>query len=191
MEYTKTSETHPIRVDPIANEDLGLPGWLGMTFCLGKKAAGTDGVWDRDLEEDLRRLADGYNMYMLVSLMEGHEYESLSVSTLVDRTREHGVRVLTLPIVDGGAPNGPEAERLFDELVLRVVRTLARGKVVVVHCKGGLGRTGLLATCVLVTLGHGAAAATGKVREARSPGAVELGRHEDYVSRYEARLEGE
>lgn len=47
QEKAKTSRSHPIRVDFISREALGIGGRLGMTFCPGKKAEGIGGLWDR------------------------------------------------------------------------------------------------------------------------------------------------
>ena len=54
---------------------------------------------------------------------------------------------------------------------------------------GGLGRSGLLASCVLVDGGLSAEDAIREVREARDPRAVETRDQEDFVGRY-ARAEG-
>jgi ADP-ribosyl-[dinitrogen reductase] hydrolase len=50
----------------------------------------------------------------------------------------------------------------------------------VIHCKGGLGRTGVVAARLLIELGETPNAALARVRAAR-PGAVETPEQEDYV----------
>ena len=54
------------------------------------------------------------------------------------------------------------------------------GESVVVHCRGGLGRTGLVAARLLVELGESPVSALVRVRAAR-PGAVETVEQEKYV----------
>ena len=54
------------------------------------------------------------------------------------------------------------------------------GESVVVHCRGGLGRTGLIAVRLLVELGESPVSALVRVRAAR-PGAVETVEQEKYV----------
>ena len=51
-----TSESHPIRVDVVAN--AALPGRLGLTLAPGKHVVGTitPWGWERDLETDLSDL---------------------------------------------------------------------------------------------------------------------------------------
>ena len=57
-------------------------------------------------------------------------------------------------LVGGRQPRDPQREAdLLRETVQAVVDELRAGKGVVVHCRGGTGRTGTVIACVLVTLG--------------------------------------
>lgn len=66
---TRASDTHPVRVDFVDQEVLGLPGRLGMTFAPGMKAGSYNGRWERDLDADLHRLKTHYHAHALVALM--------------------------------------------------------------------------------------------------------------------------
>ena len=57
---------------------------------------------------------------------------------------------------------------------------LKNGQGIVVHCRGGLGRTGLIAAQLLIELGEMPSKALERVRAAR-PGAVETRQQEKYV----------
>jgi protein-tyrosine phosphatase len=155
----------------------GLDGQLGMTFAPGKKAQGIDGRWDRDLTVDLARLRQAFATDVLVSLIEEHEFEQLDIRRLPAASEDAGILLDRFPIPDGGVPASP-AE--FAALVERTVRGLRAGKTVVVHCRGGLGRTGLLAAICLRALGVEAARAIEVVRAAR-PGTIENATQEDFV----------
>lgn len=187
MEMVRTSVTHPLRVDYVDTAGLGLPGRLGLTFAPGKKQRDAmTGRWDRDLDADLARLRDEYRTDLLVSLMEEHEYKELRISGLRERAPEYGIEVLWFPVKDAMCP---EREEEFDEAVARMVGALRDGKTVVIHCKGGLGRTGLTAAACLVSAGTDLAAdeALRIVRRARA-GAVENERQEEFVARYAVRV---
>lgn len=69
------------------------------------------------------------------------------------------------PVCDYGVPDDWEG---FWLLVQRVAEVLRAGEHVLVHCAGGIGRTGMFAICVLMALGlrHDKAART--VHEAGS-----------------------
>lgn len=63
----------------------------------------------------------------------------------------HSLRVIRIPMVEGFAPVSPAA---LDEQLDRVVRyhTL-RGESVLAHCRGGIGRAGLVACCWMLKMG--------------------------------------
>ena len=63
---------------------------------------------------------------------------------------------------------------------------LSADQIVLIHCMGGLGRSGLVAASLLVDVGLGAAEAIREVREVRDPRAVETRAQEDFVARYAA-----
>jgi protein-tyrosine phosphatase len=67
-------------------------------------------------------------------------------------------------------------------LVGAIVGHMTRGETVVVHCRGGLGRSGTIAACVLVARGRAPREAIHLVRNAR-PGAVEVADQEEFVAR--------
>ena len=86
------------------------------------------------------------------------------------RLRLHGLREVHLPVRDFVAPSPDQIERGLDA----VLETLAAGEAAAVHCGGGLGRTGTLLACYLITSGEvvGAEEALRQVRALR-PGSVE------------------
>jgi protein-tyrosine phosphatase len=73
--------------------------------------------------------------------------------------------VVSFPVKDYGTPDSRET---FWELALDVAQRLEAGERILVHCAAGIGRTGSLATCVLVALGETPTAAAKAVRAAGS-----------------------
>ena len=171
----KTSNSSPIYVNFLDPADTGLPGRIGLTVAPGKN----DGLSRRDLDADLQRLRDEYRCDMLVSLMEAHEYEWLGIPDLFDRARAYGIETLHFPIVDVEAPK-PDEMPEFATLIERILASAHAGQTVVIHCRGGLGRSGTVAAACLVALGHPPADAIERVRSAR-PGAVESRSQEAWV----------
>lgn len=183
MRVIRTSDTDPIRVDFLPEPALGLRGRVGLTFAPGKNVHGMAGIWRRNLAADLARLRETYGAKVLVSLVEDHELVSLGIASLVDQAEKQGIRVLRHPIVDGGVPESkPAVHALLDEVLDRA----ARGESVVVHCRGGLGRAGLVAACCLVARSVSPSVAIQVVRTTRN-GAIETKRQEDFVHGLEHR----
>ena len=175
----KVSTTSPIYVDFLESADTGLAGGIGLTIAPGKR----DGpLWDRDLDTDLGRLRDEYKCNLLVSLMEPHEYDWLGIPDLFERASEHGIETIRFPIEDASVPPPEEMPR-FVELIQQVLAAASAGKTVVIHCRGGLGRSGTVAAACLVALGHSPAQAIERVRTVR-PGAVETFTQEQWVQAF-------
>lgn len=186
-EGVMNSESDPIRVDFVPRDETALPGLLGMTFAPGMKALGQRGRWERDLEADLRVLRQEYGTHTLVSVMEEHEYGSYGIPELFERDLIEDIEILRFAIEDMNVPKEAEAQE-YEALIREIVERMRQGKNVVVHCRGGLGRTGTVAACVLVALGrHTANDAIKAVRKARRK-TIQTYDQEEFVRRFEETL---
>ncbi len=85
-----------------------------------------------------------------------------------------------LPIVDFTAPTLSQAE----QAVAIIDGFLAQGLPVAVHCAAGLGRTGTILACYLVSQGYSAKDAIEEVRTKR-PGSLETPEQEAIVREFE------
>lgn len=176
----RTSETHPLRIDWV--QPAGQWGKVGMSFCPGKhQQAARTGVWQRDLHADVRAIK-GSGARMVVSLIELHEFAELQVATLPAIVKAAGLMWIHLPIVDLCAPNQAWM-RVWADVGLTIVGTLSRGEAIFIHCKGGLGRTGTVAACLLIESGMAPSEAIRTVRTARR-GTIETQAQEDFVKHY-------
>ena len=171
----RTSLTDPLKIDamPCGN------GLIGMTLCPGKHASSAFGTaWARDLALDLNAVVD-WGATSLVSLVERHELSAFRVSNLGEAAEEAGLEWHHLPIKDVHIPDERFERRWpYSGHVLR--RRLQSGERIVLHCRGGLGRTGTIAARLAIELGETPQTALRRVREARK-GAVETHEQEAYV----------
>ena len=173
----KTSVTHPLRVDCVAPE--GGPGQIGMTFCPGKKGEGLyGGRWERDLMTDLAAIEQSGGE-LLISLVENHEFALLGVPDFAKTLSQHRLQWLHFPIKDMSRPD-ERFEALWLEHRSKLLAMLAANQCLVLHCRGGLGRTGMIAARLLVELGEAPASAIRRVRAARER-AIETFAQEQYV----------
>lgn len=160
----------PIRVDWIPT-DLW-PGRLGLTFAPGKKGRSVvqAGVThDRDVHGDMQTLAaDGATV--LAPLIEDFEFDMLGMDGYHAAAELNNLEVKAFAIPDRHAP-GRRAD--FAAFVDELMTDLLDGRGVVVHCRGGLGRAGLAAACLLVQGGMAPDEAVTLVRRTRSPQAIE------------------
>ncbi len=169
MAGARTSQTHPLQIAEVRASPLH--GRIGITFCPGKhdNAAAT-GAWARDLAADLGVIA-AWGARLVLTLVEPAELVALKVPGLGAEIQGLGLDWRHLPIVDYSVPT--EAFEQQWETHGRDIRALlCNGGDVLVHCKGGLGRAGMIAARLLVELGMEPEQAIREVRRARK-GAIE------------------
>ncbi len=173
----RTSETHPLRIDIV--QPLNHPGRIGMTLCPGKQQEfGLSGHWQRDLHADLDRIRES-DATTLVSLIEAHEFGLLGVEALGVEAEKRGLHWLHLPIRDRSIPDAAFEQRWL-EAGEALRQRLRNGELIVLHCMGGLGRTGTIAARLLVELGEDPVSAIRRVRQAR-PHTLETEEQERFV----------
>jgi protein-tyrosine phosphatase len=129
------------------------------------------------LTDELRSLKDeGFDV--LVSLLTEAESEELGLVHEADLCREKGLAYFNFPIPDLGVPeSGPKAQRFVGELH----RALVAGKKVAVHCRQGIGRSGLIAASLLVTSGMDPESAFRRVSVARGLSTPETVEQKNWV----------
>jgi len=165
----RTSQTHPLQIAEV--RAVPAHGRIGITFCPGKhdRMAST-GSWKRDLATDLDAIAT-WGAKLVLTLLEPSELQALKVPTLGNDVRLRGMDWRHLPIADFSIPDAHFEEQWQTQG--RDIRALLRGgSDVLVHCKGGLGRAGMIAARLLVELGMPPDDAIRTVRAARR-GAIE------------------
>lgn len=156
-------ELTPLRIPTLSV----LGGTLGITLCPGRQSRGILGMPPRHLGDDLAVVtSEGFQRVGV--LLEDDELTRIAPD-LLDAYAENAIAVHRFPIPDFHVPVDAPAYRVFvDELASH----LGRGEKVLVHCKGGLGRAGLTAACLLTLDGRAADQAIREVRAVR-PGAIE------------------
>lgn len=180
MRLLRTSRTHPLRVDSFAVGAFG--GRVGMASCPGKQGRDVwGGHWSRDLTADVTALRD-WGADVVVTLVDERELDLLKVPTLGDAIRAAGMEWRHAPIPDLHPPD-ERFEALWPGLVAELSEVLQAGGRVVVHCRAGLGRAGMVAALLAVELGDTPAQAIRRVRATRR-GVIETPAQRRYVATY-------
>lgn len=175
----KTSQSDPLRVDALAAG----AGSIGLCFCPGKHQGGAiSGTWRRDLSTDIAAIRR-WGADHVVTLVEASELDALNVPDLGQQVEAAGMRWHHLPIVDTQAPDA-RFEQDWPQVRNQLAETLQAGGKVLIHCKGGLGRAGTVATLLLRAMEPDLPldAAMSRVRSARD-GAIETREQERYLAR--------
>ena len=133
----------------------------------------------------------GFGCDCVVCLLNTYELRAIGVRCdYGSAVCEAGMEFISFPIIEGAASSAGGAAmdvaQAARELVDPVVARLGCGQTVVMHCRGGVGRAGMLAACVLlrVSATPRAADAVALVRQRRCRRAVETSRQRDFVSAF-------
>jgi protein-tyrosine phosphatase len=100
----------------------------------------------------------------IVSLLTPEEANELELTTEAAHCHAKGMEFVSFPIPDRRVP-ASRSQALH--LVKSVEAWLHAGKAVGIHCRQGIGRSGLIAACLLVSSGVTADAAFTRLTEAR------------------------
>jgi len=136
--------------------------WITATLRgrLGIMPRPRGGDWLRDEIQGWKR--DGISL--VISLLEKDETEELELAEEQSLCREAKIEFLSLPIADRGVPASVEAAT---EVVRIAYEQVLKGRAVVIHCRAGIGRSSLIAGCVLVLAGDTADRAIERIGDAR------------------------
>jgi protein-tyrosine phosphatase len=100
----------------------------------------------------------------VVSLLEAAEVSELGLQQEPILCEQAGLEFLQFPIPDRGVPRSAE---VLSPLVESLLRQLRDGRSVAIHCRIGVGRSALVAACVLVALGRPVESAWKSIQDGR------------------------
>ena len=106
----------------------------------------------------------GEGVDVLISLLERDEAAGFELEGEGRAAESQGIRFVSFPIPDRGVP---ESTREALSLIRDMAAALGKGKGVAVHCRQGLGRSGLITAGLLVMLGVDTEKAIDAVSSAR------------------------
>ncbi|MBI1870282.1 MAG: isochorismatase family protein [Chlamydiae bacterium] len=151
-------------------------GRLGITILPGRRDYG------RFLEDDLATIKNEQvgAILCLVTLLELQQY---GVGDLLSNYTANGISLKHFPIVDQRICSAREMK----EAIAWIKNHLKMGKNVVIHCVGGLGRSGLVAACFLKSCGLSTDEALDETRRVRSKRAIETTDQEEFVRNFDFR----
>lgn len=123
----------------------------------------------------------------VLSLVTPVEERELDLTHEARDVRQNGMSFLSLPIPDREVPRADSEVRAAVE---KLDGDLSSGKNVVIHCRQGIGRTGLVAACLLITKGLSPGAAVDNLIAARGVEIPETFEQRRWIDHYAATLTG-
>ena len=159
--------SHPFDILPLNS------GQLIFTPCPGTK--------DASLSDSVAQLKAA-GAAAIITLMPQQELTQNNADNIGAICSELGLQWFQLPIDDDCAPLQP-FEQAFATQKADILSLLKAGKTVAIHCKGGSGRTGLMAAILMTQLGYSKADATTQVQNLR-PKALCHPVHRDYFAAF-------
>ena len=156
---------------PFDKLSLNDGGTLIFTPCPGTKGTG--------LRASLAQLAQA-GAKGVITLMPDDEMVHNEVTELPQACSEIGLQWFHFPIEDNASP-GEAFQRAWEKNKERVFGILNQKGASAIHCKGGSGRTGLMAAIILLERGMPYEQAVAQVKSLR-PNALQLTAHTDYLA---------
>jgi protein-tyrosine phosphatase len=147
------------------------PGRLGLA------ARPRGGDWLEDEIASWRRAG----IDAVVSLLTPEEELDLDLKTEGREATAQGMEFIPLPIPDRDVPS---SEAALASVLEKLDRALSSGKNVVVHCRQGIGRTGLVAACLLVSRGFTPEAAVRTLSAARGAPVPETAQQRRWIDHF-------
>ena len=118
---------------------------------------------------------------VVVSALTKEEISELDLKRESELCEANGIHYIAFPIEDRGVPSSIRATA---ELVQRLDKRLAEGENVAIHCRQGVGRSALLAACLLTVAGVDPSTALERVRVARGCGVPDTTEQRQWISQF-------
>ncbi len=129
----------------------------------------------------------GAGIDVVVSLLTPEEEQDLDLGREAQAARAQGMKFVSFPILDRQVPT---SQTEMTTVLERVDGELSAGKNVVVHCRQGIGRTGLVGACLLITKGLSSERAVKSLSAARGNPIPETEEQRRWIDHYAAILAG-
>lgn len=146
---------------------------LMFTPCPGTQAA--------SLDEALATLKAA-GATAVITVMPDSELAENQVSDMSSRCAQQGLAWFHLPVADDSAP-ADDFESQWATQHDEVLARLNAGERIAIHCKGGSGRTGLIAAVLLTSLGLPLSQAKAQIQALR-PKALQHPVHISWISQF-------
>ena len=170
---------------PISENKLS-DGILGMTQCPGKRCKGRNKYdYQRNLKEDFK-LFKKKNVKLIVCLLGKYEMRTIGVD--LDEYFKIGkdmeIEIINIRMVEMATPDIKLKELEF--FLDKMIDFLKKKQKIIVHCRGGVGRAGLICGLIMKKLNIFSSyqKCISYLRKKRHKNCVESQKQRDYLKNY-------
>ena len=135
-----TSSTHPFQVDFIQQDPFKN---VGMCILPGR----TKGKFNRTIIADIKALKDEHKADVLVTLIPKDELLRCECHNIIQIVNDNGLQSVYFPWRDKFIPTEIQT---FHHFICRLQQFYQANHKIVIHCNGGVGRTGTTTACLLI-----------------------------------------
>jgi protein-tyrosine phosphatase len=134
------------------------------------------------LQDEIRSLRE-VGVDVVVSLLERQEITELDIAAEEALCQASEISFMSFPITDRSVPASKEAALAFADSIFNWLRG---GKNVAIHCRAGIGRSSLIAACVLMKSGVGVDEALQRIERARGCSVPDTPEQREWVAELSA-----
>jgi len=138
------------------------------------------GEW---LQEDAKHYCD-LGIITIVSMLEREEETELNLENERKICEQNNMEFVQLSVIDRGLP----AIQPFKDLIKLIVSRVKSGGTVAVHCRAGIGRSGMTVCCSLLHFGYSSASAIEHVSNARGVLVPDTDEQIDFIHQFELNM---
>ncbi|XP_075700276.1 cyclin-dependent kinase inhibitor 3 isoform X2 [Rhinoderma darwinii] len=176
-EETSEKEQTPFELSWLSLEPVHYAHILGISALPGCKFKNIRRNLLQNVEEIKRH--EIQDVFIFCTMWELSFYR---VPTLIQEYHKQGFVVHHYPFLDGGVPELDTCQKILGDLQT----CMDNSRKALIHCYGGLGRSGLIAACLLLRLDDKITPeeAINLVRGARGPAAVQTIKQYNFVNEF-------
>ncbi|KAJ8322886.1 hypothetical protein O5D80_008410 [Batrachochytrium dendrobatidis] len=189
LQVAYQNENIKFQEKPVSTWPL-IHGNICLSSCPGKKVRLTTGpvdgraVVNRDIKSDFQRIAS-MGVRAVVCCLYDEELALLGspFNEYLETVHSLNITFIRIPIIEGGTP-----VCLMDTILVldEIDACIKNGSNVLCHCRGGIGRAGVIVCCYLLYKGYceNAEDAIAYIRKRRSHKAIETEEQEHYIEQF-------
>jgi len=137
---------------------------------------------NKNLEEDIINFSN-QKVTVLVSLLTREESFDLGLQKEKQLCEKHAIDFVSFPIIDRSVPTEKQTIQIR-ELAKKLVEKINQNEKIIVHCRGGIGRAGMLCSAILIEKEISNQKAIEKISEARGLKIPDTEEQKEWIMRY-------